>query len=139
PPPENAYRSHLPFDDPFDHESFWNMPIGSGLTYLSTGSSRHTSTFNGSGGSGVSVNSNNWTDPVYMSSPTDPICEVRHYANLPNGWNNVANNQQGTPTTSQRLHRIYKGIRIPNEATWQSTTNTDRKVVVVQGQATTLT
>lgn len=137
PPPEeppSPYRSQPLWLHPYHHESFWNTPVGSGLTYVPKNDVRHTSTFSGSE---FNLTYNNWSDPFYLSSEDDPLMEIVHRTDLPSGWWNVANNQTG-PDGGGELRQRYTGVRIPAEATWQSTSNTDRKVIVVQGQETTL-
>jgi hypothetical protein len=133
-PPPSPYREVLPWLYPYDHMSFWNTPVGSGATYVSTSDVRHTSTFSGSE---FNLTYNNWSDPFYLSDEDDPIMEIVHRTDLPSGWPNVANNQTG-PDGGGDLRQRYTGVRIPAEATWQSTSNTDRKCIVIQGQETTL-
>lgn len=127
------FREEPPWRHPFHHESFWNTPVGSGAIYVPTGSSRHTSTFSGSS---FNLNYNNWTDPFYLATDSDPLMEVEKRANLPNGWSSLGNDESGGTAGQGAFEGRYTGVRIPPHATWQSTSNTDRKVIVVQPEVT---
>lgn len=133
PPPDPVHREKLPWLHPFHEQSFWNTPVGSGATYLPTNDSRHIATF---GGSEFNLNYNNWTDPFYLATDSDPLMEIQQRTDLPTGWTSVGNTQTGPTTGQGALQARYTGVRIPNDATWQSTTNTDRKVIVVQPEVT---
>lgn len=135
-PEPEAIRAELPWMHPYHHESFWNTPVGSGAMYVPKSDVRHTSTF---AGSDFNINYNNWTDPFYVSSLDDPIVEIMHRTDLPAGWSSVTNSQtMARNDGSTQLRQRYEGVRVPPSATWQSTSNTDRKVIIIQGQETTL-
>lgn len=127
------FRSEPPWRHPFHHESFWNTPVGSGAVYVPTDASRHTSTFSGSG---FNLNYNNWTDPIYLATDADPLMEIEKRANLPSGWSELGNDETGGTSGQGAFEGRYTGVRIPADATWQSTSNTDRKVIVVQPEVT---
>lgn len=133
PEPIPPFRTEHPWRHPYHENSFWNTPVGSGATYVSTGASQHTSTISGSS---VNLNFANWADPVYLATSSDPTFTVEHRSVLPTGWNTLTNSQTGGRTGQGTLSKQYEGIHIPSNATWQSTTNTDRKVVVIQPDIT---
>lgn len=118
----------LPWQYPFASDSVWNTSVGSGLTYVATNDSRHTQVINSAG----SVNSTNWSDPVYLAKDSDPAVTVRHVEYLPVGWDTLSNTQSGTTSGAGPFVKEYTNVRVPVGAAWQSTTNTDRKVHVVQ-------
>lgn len=133
PPPASPYRAGPAGEYPYHHNSFWNTPVGSGLTYHSTGSAIHTATLTSTE---TNLNYNNWTDPIYYATSSDPQFTVEKRQDLPSGWSSVGNTQTGPTTGQGALQETYTGIYIPANATWQSTTNTDRKVIVVQPDIT---
>ena len=137
------YRVRTPFEHPFSPESFWNTPVGEGAAYVPTDDPRHTNLFpdgaqwfatNGQG-------NGNWTEQIYYSTASDPLSEVRQYANIPAGWTSLGPTDIGTTSTESngRLYLVYKGLRIPPDARWHATSNTDRKCIVVQDFDCTLT
>src|SRR5690606_5782471 len=133
PEPESPYREELPWLHPFHHESFWNTPVGADATYASTGSAQHTNLVSGGV---VGFNYNNWTDPFYLADDEDPLMEIEQRANLPTNWASVGNSSTGGTSGQGALQARYTGVRIPTNATWQSSSNTDRKVIVAQPAVT---
>lgn len=129
----SMFRKEPPWRHPFHQDSFWNTPVGSGAVYVPTNSSRHTSTF---AGSGFALNHNNWSDSFYLATDSDPLLEVEMRTQLPTGWTELGNDETGGTGGQGELRTRYTGVRVPTHATWQSTTNTDRKVIVVQPEVT---
>lgn len=135
------FRTTPAWQDPFPPDHFMNTPIGSGLTYVSTGDARHTTLV----GLVSNLNYNNWTDPIYLSDSADPVTTVEHRDFLPAGWQTTSNTSTLTASGAGWLHKRYTGVRIPTSARWESSSNadptkwaSDRKVHVVQGTDTTL-
>lgn len=128
-----GFRKEPAWRHPFHHESFWNTPVGSGAIYVPKDAERHTATFSGSG---FNLNFSNWSDPFYLATDSDPLMEIEKRANLPTGWADVGNDETGGTAGQGAFQGRYAGVRIPPHATWQSTSNTDRKVIVVQPAVT---
>lgn len=138
PEPENPYRVLTPYLDPFPSDSFYNVPIGSGITTYSTSDTRTTKVR----ACVAAANTVNWTDPFYQATSSDPLCTLEWRSVLPSGWQQVTKSAlgaTGATTTTYPTYQVITGLRIPAAATWESTSNTDRKVIINQGFAVTLT
>lgn len=134
-PEEPPFREVLPWLHPFNENTFWNTPVGADATYLSTSSAQHQN-LTQNNNSNIGLNYNNWSDPFYLATDSDPLMEVEQRSVLPTNWQNVGSGQTGGTSGQGVLQQRYTGIRIPTNANWQSTSNTDRKVIVVQPEVT---
>jgi hypothetical protein len=143
-PPINPYRSRPPYQDPFPSDQFYNVPIGSGLTAYPHTDARYTRLQ----ACNVINNFDNWTDPFYQATTSDPFVTLEWRTILPGSYAGVANTAMGAPeasTTSYPTLKKITGLRVPLSATWQktvpapSTSNSDRKVIVNQAFPVTLT
>lgn len=137
-PEEPPFRTSPLWQHPFHEQSFWNTPVGSGATYASTSGAQHLNLMGSGNSTNINFNYNNWSDSFYLSTAEDPEMEIEQRSVLPTGWNTMTNSQTGGTSGQGTLQARYTGVRIPASATWQSTSNTDRKVIVVQGTEVTL-
>lgn len=131
-------RSKLPTDDPMPSDFFLNVPIGAGITAVSTSATITTHLR----GLASNLNYNNWTDPVYKVLATDPACSVIScYQYQPTGAAGATNSTAvaGTGMGNMRWKYTSPDLRMPTAAAWQATTNTDRKVCLDYQYDITLT
>lgn len=142
PDPDPPFRLRTPFEQPYVPESFWNTPVGSGATYLSTASAQHTNLLSGTTKFSTNGHANgNWSERMFVATESDPLSTVRHYAWARTGYRDLGPLDIGGTSTEAtgRLYWSYEGIRIPANAQWFATTNTDRKCIVVMDFDCTLT
>jgi hypothetical protein len=120
---------------PYAHDSIWNTPAGSGLTLLAKTDQQHID-FVDAGGN---LNKGNWSDPLYKAVATDPIYELKWMSSFSStNYKTLGPFDPYTITGSETwtLLNSHTGVRIPDAAHWYMTTNTDRKVQIVQPACT---
>lgn len=123
PDPPVAFRSTIPSDSPMPSDFYLNVPVGSGMTYVSTSDPMHTTLV----GLVANWNYNNWTDPVYKVVDTDPLSSgIEHREVLPSGFATV-NNTSTMSGTPGKLIKKYTSpdLRVPAGARWESSANAD--------------